>query len=102
MTFTGSQILGTGNIKVKSESVTVYPNPVTDQLKISINLQSSTDIKIVVSTIAGQTLFTTTRSVGSGQSTFSIPFSGFTEGMYIIKIYSEDGINIVKRVIKSR
>ena len=102
MTFTGSQILGTGNIKVKSESVTVYPNPVTDQLKISINLQSSTDIKIVVSTIAGQTLFTTTRSVGSGQSTFSIPFSGFTEGMYIVKINSEDGINVVKRVVKSR
>jgi hypothetical protein len=102
MTFTGNRITGTGDYLMNNENVFVYPNPVSDQLNVAINLKRSAVIRFDVCTVAGQTVYTTTRPAGSGKSIFSLPFSQMMDGMYIVKVYSEDGINVVKRVIKSR
>lgn len=102
MTFTGSRILGTGDIGTGKEKVFIYPNPATDLLKVTIDLQSSTVIRIDVCTIKGQVVYTTAKYVNEGQSTVDLPFSGLNDGIYAVKIHSDDGINIVKRVIKSR
>ncbi len=102
MTFTGTRILGIGDIRTGKEKVFIYPNPVTDLLNVSFDLQRSTVIRIDVYTIKGQVVYTTSKHVNKGQSTVDLPFSGLNEGIYIVKIHSDDGINIVKRVIKSR
>jgi PKD repeat protein len=102
MTLTGNHILGTGNLQTKAETVLIYPNPVTDQLTISINLMASNKISIDVWTISGQVVLTMSKNVSQGLSTVTLPFTGLAEGMYIVKIHSDEGINVVKRVIKSR
>lgn len=102
MTLTGHQILGTENLQSVTETVLIYPNPVTDQLTISINLKASGKISIDVFTINGQLVFTTSENANSGLSRTTLPFSGLNEGMYIVKIHSEEGFNVVRRVIKSR
>jgi PKD repeat protein len=102
MTFTGNRITGTGDNLMNNENVFVYPNPVNEQLNVAVNLRRSAVIRIDVCTLAGQTVYTTTRPAGTGKSIFSLPFSQMTEGMYIVKVYSDGGVNSVIRVIKSR
>jgi PKD repeat protein len=102
MTLTGHQILGIENLQTKAEAILIYPNPVTDQLTISFNLKASNKISIDVFTINGQLILSRVNNVTSGISSITLPFSALNEGMYILKIHSEDGINIVRRVIKSK
>lgn len=102
MTLTGNHILGTGNLQSVTETVLIYPNPVSDQLTISINLKASGKISFDVFRINGQLVLSTVKNVNSGISTVTLPFSGLNEGMYIVKIHSEDGINVVRRIVKSR
>lgn len=102
MTFTGDRILGIDNIKSGTETITIYPNPVTDQLMMSINLKTSDVIRIDVCIITGQVVYTIEKNINAGQSTVNLPFSRLNDGMYFVRIHSEDGINVAKRVIKSR
>jgi len=102
MTFTGTHILGTGDITAGLAMIMVYPNPVIDQMTLSINLPASNVIQIDICTITGQVVYSTLKPVLEGQTKIIVPFSELNEGMYIVKIHSEDGINVVKRVIKSR
>ncbi|MCX6247953.1 MAG: PKD domain-containing protein [Bacteroidetes bacterium] len=102
LTFTGGHILGTSDLKRGEESVIVYPNPVTDQLTLSVNLQKSCVIRVEISTLTGQVVYSDFKPVREGQTKITLPFGGLNEGIYFVKIQSEEGINMVKKVIKSR
>lgn len=102
MTFTGDRILGINDNTAVINTVTLYPNPVTDQLTVSVLLKASTTVRIDIFTITGEMIYSGVNDAPEGRSAFLVPFTGLTEGMYVVKIHSEDGINVVRRVIKSR
>ena len=102
MTFTGTHILGIGDINAGIAAVMIYPNPVTDQLTISINLMLPIRSALIFVRSTDSCSFNCEKWSIQGQTKIIVPFSGLNEGMYIVKIHSEDGINVVKRVIKSR
>ncbi|NTW33072.1 MAG: T9SS type A sorting domain-containing protein, partial [Bacteroidetes bacterium] len=70
--------------------VSLYPNPVTDNLQIKTDLQI---INIEITDITGRLLYTTTTSK-------TIDCSMFVKGVYFVTIKTEKGI-VVKKVIKA-
>lgn len=70
-------------------SVNAYPNPVSDILNLRFNLDKTMDLQIELYDITGKKL--TIKKLPSimpgGRET--IDFSGFREGIYILKITSE-------------
>jgi hypothetical protein len=83
------EIEGIKEINNNANNITVYPNPVTD------NLQIQTDVpikEIEITDITGRLLYTTT-------ATKTINCSSFAKGVYFIKATTEKGI-VVKKFVK--
>jgi hypothetical protein len=76
----------------QSEKITLYPNPVTDNLIISSN---STITKIEIIDIIGKTIYT----IKKVNLTDPIPVWQLSKGIYIFKAYSGSEI-IIKKFIK--
>jgi len=100
LTFSGNSILGLEDAHAAEYLLAVYPNPVSDKLNISLHLLSSTIVDIEIYAITGQLVYKNMESISAGQNTFTIPFNNFPGGLYTLRIYSMDGINIVRKVIK--
>ena len=93
MNFSGSNanvnISYTTNVNAEiSESIFIYPNPVTNNLQIQTALQIK---NIEITDITGRLLYRTTSK--------SIDCSGLAKGVYFIKVTTEKGI-AVKKFIK--
>ena len=73
--------------------VTIYPNPVSEQLNLRLNLTTDTHLTGTVRNIAGQSameLFQGTILVGTSLQTFSIP-QNLTSGHYFLELRSSTG-----------
>jgi hypothetical protein len=77
--------------EANADKVSVFPNPASDKLTINgIPMQ-----RIEIYNVAGQLLQTCNEN---GQSTVTLPLSHFGNGIYFLKIITEDK-NIVKRFV---
>ena len=80
------------NKNLLSKGISVYPNPANSVLNIS-QTDSAIDIKSVsLTNVLGQTVY-------SHNTAKSINVSGFTKGMYILKIESQNGDSATTKVI---
>ena len=100
LNFFGNSILGLEETNPGKELLSVYPNPVRDQLNILLDLPGSSKVEIEIFTITGQEIYSESVSVSAGQNTVVIPFNNFPEGLYMIRIHSEEGLNFVGKIIK--
>lgn len=85
-----------GNSQLRSpkfdlKQISVYPNPVNSE--VFINSQNNVINKIEIFNSIGQTV----KTINSGFDMVSV--SDFAPGVYLIKLYSEDG-TISKKIIK--
>ena len=89
----------TGLFDAKFEALSVYPNPTTGQLWVSVpELAESTAAEVLVYNAAGQLLQRVAAhgaSTGSAASRLSIDLSGYPAGVYIISVG-----NAVAKVMK--
>ena len=86
-TITVELLLSTTSNKI--QDLKIYPNPTED----FVTIQSNTDISnIEVYNIVGQLIISTTST--------KIDMSGYTAGMYVLKINTVDGKTTVKKVSK--
>jgi len=81
--------LAVGSISVKDD-VTVYPNPVNNDLNISTNNKIS---EVKVYNTAGQLLKTVVSN--------KVDFSGFAKGNYLVSIKDSEGNVTTKKIIKN-
>lgn len=101
LNYTGNSILDLEDIETAENILSVYPNPVSEYLQILLNLPVPDMIEIEIFTVTGQSVYHTLKSAGKGQNNFMVPVYNFPGGIYTLRIYSEDGINVVRRIIKS-
>jgi len=76
-------------------SITTFPNPVSDQLTV-VN-QSPLKGQVNVTDILGKTVFTNRITAGE---TKKIDFSTFKNGIYLVKLTSDDGSTTTKKIVK--
>ena len=69
------------------ESVTMYPNPFTDKLNITINSKSDRKIRLSLTNIAGKQVFTTDRELTEGENQILINTYQLSPALYILNIY---------------
>jgi len=80
-------VLSSGEFQANQEIITLYPNPSSNIITISANVNSITVIDI-----------TGKKVIESNQSTFNI--EDLTNGMYLLEIITDNGVKVIKRLIK--
>ena len=100
MTFTGNQIQGISEIQQAFEAGIIYPNPVSDYVHISLVTKESIPVIIELFTITGKVAYRTQRMTMTGELNLSIPVSSLPAGIYTLRIYSDKGTQITRKVLK--
>ncbi len=77
----------------QTDKVTIYPNPVQNELRIS---GVAIGTRIMITSMSGAVVFNTY----SEGSNLNFPVSGLVKGVYLMHIGSADGTSIVKKFIK--
>ena len=70
-------------------SVNAYPNPVTDVLNLRFNIDKTMDLQLELYDITGKKLIIKTLPSIMPGGRETLDFSGFRDGIYILKITSE-------------
>ena len=79
--------------------VSVYPNPVENDLIFELNINAITEFTIEVYTFIGVSLYVRQLSqLPEGRNYFTIDFSGYSRGIYMVHVYSQE--KIISRLFK--
>lgn len=73
----------------KKETVSIYPNPAGEKLFLDLQLNSSSEIRIVVYNLLGSKVLTSTINHIAGDPAIVLDLSSLTSGIYLIKIWSD-------------
>lgn len=88
--------LGNSDI-VKHTDLTVYPNPVKNDLNIEIKADRNAEVQIMIYSIQGQLLLTQVDNLNVGSNKIMMNLSGFDSGIYFVKVM-QGGQNIVTQL----
>jgi hypothetical protein len=78
-----------------TSQINIYPNPFTDQFVITSSNIASEDVKISVTTLLGQKIYT---AIFNGKQ-LSIDMNEQPKGIYLVKVESKTGV-MIKKIIK--
>ena len=84
-------------ISVPDFAVTIFPNPVVDSFTLSVVNAPEETLSIKITNLLGQVLYQ--GQLPSFQSQKTIPFGSFTNGTYLVQLFSAHQI-VTKKIIK--
>jgi len=71
--------------------ISVYPNPVEDDLVLELNIDEITEFTVEVFTFTGLSLYTKRLTkLSKGRNYFTVDFSGYSGGIYMVHVYNPD------------
>ena len=79
-------------------SVTLFPNPTQNQFTLQWNDTQSGNAQVEIFDIAGKLLFTNKYQVANGTNNIAINTSGWEEGLYLVKLYSNHKTSVNKLI----
>jgi plastocyanin len=83
-----------------SSSLTIFPNPFTDLITLSVNQGNNNVTKIKIMDALGKEVKNIEAS--SGQSSYSLDLSDLQPGMYFCNLYSSEGILDTRKIFRTR
>ena len=102
MTFSGKNILGINNLHPELEAGVIYPNPASDKFNLALNLTEAVTVKVEIFKQTGQLTSSMIKSLGSGQTLLTLSASGMAPGFYTLRISSDKGINLSRKLLITR
>jgi PKD repeat protein len=102
MTMTNGKILGIGSGESLVNSIILYPNPVREDVSLVINVKQPVKITLDLMTITGGIILAEQVFLEKGESRLTVPMTTVPAGLYMIRIHSDDGINILQKIVKAR
>ena len=102
MTFSGNQIQGIPETWKLFEAGVIYPNPVSNLAHIAIVTKISIPIDIELFTVTGKVVYSARKISETGEMNLSIPVSSLPAGIYTLRIYSEKGTFITRKLLKTQ
>ena len=82
-----TEVTGLANTNVVSQSLEVYPNPISDVVNVAFSLEKATEINIEVYNTLGQCVYTTPTVIcKTGQNTLEWNASALPEGLYTLSV----------------
>lgn len=85
------EVEGMGTVELGSKSLSVYPNPATDVIHISMKNGDAQSVEVV--NLAGQ-------SVYSAKATNSLNVSFLPAGVYIVRVKDANGVTHMSKIVK--
>jgi hypothetical protein len=81
-------------------TVSVYPNPVKDLAKVSLNLKQNASVTVEVTNLVGQQVMSFNKgSMSAGNQTFSIDASQLSSGVYFVSVIV-NGQKFTQKMVK--
>ena len=81
-------------------TVSIYPNPTTGVLQVSINEQQGTDVKLVVRDMSGRIVSTVEAHTTVGANRVEVDLRDVAQGIYTLQCYSNGEMVATERVRK--
>lgn len=82
------------------KAMLVYPNPVTDQAKISLEVKQTTMAIVNITDITGRTVYSQQNLLQNGSQTFILPVGQLQQGIYQVTIIPEDKVAVSAKFLK--
>jgi serine protease AprX len=83
-----------------TEKIVIAPNPVADNLSVTVVRNSSIAISIVIYSENGQKVYSANSRQSPGSQTYSIPMSQMSNGVYYASVYINNEKVITKKIIR--
>jgi hypothetical protein len=81
--------------------VIVFPNPVSDILKVTLNLTEQSEITFEILNLVGKTIYSNNRGISKkGIVTFDLNIEHISSGSYILKIKADNAAQMEKLIVK--
>jgi len=80
----------------QKSSITIYPNPVIDQLQINYETLKAGNVQVEIVDIQGRVLHQQTIISQNGTNHAIIPVSQLAEGLYVCRLQNDDKIEIIE------
>jgi len=94
--------IGLEEVSQNHVSMTIYPNPAKDNATLDINLAQNSVATINVVDLMGRNVIDLgTKSMKAGQNTIELNTSNLNNGMYFVKVASENGV-VTKKITINR
>ncbi|MDY4789246.1 MAG: Omp28-related outer membrane protein [Bacteroidales bacterium] len=94
--------IGLEEVSQNDVSINVYPNPAKDNATIDITLSQNSVATIKVVDLMGRNVIDLgTKSMKAGQNTIELNTSNLNNGMYFVKVASENGV-VTKKITINR
>jgi hypothetical protein len=78
----------------------IYPNPIEHVLNIEISNTGQQGLEIEILTITGKIMYQKDYKSIAAQFTEQIDLSGYTKGIYLVKVKQDKGIYVGKVVVR--
>ncbi len=82
------------------EALLLYPNPVTDQARISLEVKKSSTFTVLVTDLSGRTLLNQDWQLSQGSREIILPVGNLPSGAYQVMIIPEDKLVISGKFLK--
>jgi hypothetical protein len=99
MTFEGKNILGIKNTQPELEAGVIYPNPATDKVNLALNLREAAKLNVEIFNQRGQVTSSMMKSLDPGKNVLTLSVSELAPGFYTLRLTSEKGINISRKLL---
>jgi hypothetical protein len=83
------------------KAMLLYPNPVTDQARISIQVKKNSSINVLITDMSGRTVYSRDDQLRQGTQEILLPVGGLPAGMYQVLIIPEDKVMMSGKFLKS-
>jgi Zn-dependent metalloprotease len=88
----------TDNLPISAAGVKLAPNPFTDNVQVSFDLEVATEVRFDLTDVTGKVIKTEIRSSNTGFQTYDLNFGQIANGTYFLRISAEGGTAVSKLV----
>ena len=87
------------NTNEKTIEAKLYPNPSADgKVSVNVNMEAASALSIKITDIKGSVVYSDRKDLGKGLST--VELKDLEQGMYLVELRTEYGINTSKLIVK--
>ena len=89
----------TENLPISAAGVKIAPNPFTDNVQVSFDLEVATEVRFDLTDVTGKVIKTEIRNSNTGFQTYDLDFGTVANGTYFLRISAEGG-TLVSKLVK--
>ncbi len=92
-------VLSVSNVAAGIEKMEAFPNPANNMVNIAFNLETATDIDMVITDITGKVVYTAAKQFNAGFNKVAVETASLSNGIYMITANTGKGKATLKLVV---